>query len=97
MSEVKAKKHVCGLHGFNPMLGDNCEKCDETKELLPCPFCGDEAMKVVCPWNSDEVAITCPSNNCLVFGRQGIGDRRLTYGPRWAVRNWWNTRANKTQ
>lgn len=26
-------EHVCGLQGFNPMLGDNCPACDEGRKL----------------------------------------------------------------
>lgn len=99
--QVDANEYQLELVMLNEFLRwiDELSTSDEQTQpgLLPCPFCGDEAIEVVCPWNSEEIAFTCPSTNCLVFGRQGIGDRRLTYGPRWAARNWWNTRANKTQ
>lgn len=25
--------HCCGLHGYNPMLGDTCPACDEVSRL----------------------------------------------------------------
>jgi len=65
---------------------------DRSADPLPCPFCGDQAKEVTCPWNRSEVAFTCPSVRCLVFGRHGVGDRRLSYGPRWASLHWWNKR-----
>ena len=29
-SSPTEKHHVCGLNGFNPMLGDKCNACDES-------------------------------------------------------------------
>jgi hypothetical protein len=28
---VSETRHVCGLQGFNPMLGDSCEACDNSR------------------------------------------------------------------
>lgn len=32
MIEYFQSKHVCGLQGFNPNLGDRCSKCEEGRE-----------------------------------------------------------------
>ena len=26
-------EHMCGLQGYNPMLGDTCPACEQTKQL----------------------------------------------------------------
>ena len=28
------ESHMCGLSGYNPMLGDHCPACDESRELM---------------------------------------------------------------
>jgi hypothetical protein len=30
--DLAKKQHVCGLHGFNPMLGDTCGKCESERK-----------------------------------------------------------------
>ncbi len=29
-----SQSHMCGLQGFNPMLGDDCPACDERHNLM---------------------------------------------------------------